>query len=127
MAVDNLKEIWDSQTASKIQFSETDIYKMTHKKSASIVKWIFYISIIEFIVMIVVPFFMKGTLSIVEKIDMLNIYYASSILSYVVAVVFIYLFYKNYKTICVHDNSKKLMTDILKTRRIVKYYVAFQL
>ena len=127
MAVDNLKEIWQSQNISKIQFSETDIYKMIHKKSASIVKWIYYISIIEFVVMIVLPFFMKDTSDQIEELHMVNFYNISNVISYTIAVIFIYLFYKNYKNICVSDNSKKLLSDILKTRRIVKSYVGFQL
>ena len=127
MAIDNLKEIWKNQEDSKIQFSELDIYKMMHKKSASIVKWIFYISIIEFLVMIILPFFMKDTSDKIEAMHMVNFYNISNIISYGIAVVFIYLFYKNYKNICVSDNSKKLLSDILKTRRIVKSYVGFQL
>ncbi len=127
MAADNLKEIWKSQNMSKIQFSESDIYSMIHKKSASIVKWIFYISIIEFVVMLIVPVFMKDTSSKMEEIHMLNLYRISNLLSYGIAVIFIILFYKNYKNICVHDSVKKLMSDILKTRKIVKSYVGFQL
>ncbi len=127
MVVDNLKEIWNSQAESKINFSESDIYKMIHKKSASIVKWIFYISIVEFIVMIVLPFFLKDNTIDMERMHMLNFYNIANVLSYVIAVVFIYLFYKNFTEISVQDTSKKLMSDILKTRRIVKYYVGFQL
>ena len=127
MAVDNLKEIWKSQEDSKIQFSELDIYKMIHKKSASIVKWIFYISIIEFLVMIIVPFFMQDTSVKMEEIHLVNFYKITNGLSYLIAIVFIYLFYKNYKAICVYDSTKKLMQDILKTRKIVKTYVGFQL
>ena len=36
---------------------------------------------------------------------------------------FIFLFYKNYKAICVLDSSKKLIKDIIKTRKIVNYYI----
>jgi hypothetical protein len=127
MAVDNLKEIWQSQDISKIQFSESEIYKMIHKKSASIVKWIFYISIIEFVVMIVLPFFMKDTSAELKEMNMINVYWITNVLSYIIAAIFIYLFYKNYRTICVFDSTKKLLSDILKTRKIVKSYVGFQL
>ena len=127
MAVDNLKEIWNSQEDSKIQFNETDINTMIHKKSTSIVKWIFYISIIEFIVMVVLPFFMKDASVQMEKMHLAKFYIISNGISYGIAVIFIYLFYKNYKAICVHDSTKKLMSDILKTRKIVKSYVGFQL
>jgi hypothetical protein len=47
--LDKLKDAWKSQDYSKHKVSTNDIYKMLHSKSSSIVKWIFYISIIEFI------------------------------------------------------------------------------
>src|SRR5690606_29670183 len=40
---------------------------------------------------------------------------------------FFYLFFRNYKRISVTDNAKLLMENILKTRRTVKNYVAFNL
>jgi len=77
--------------------------------------------------MIVLPFFLKDNTIDMERMHMLNFYNIANVLSYVIAVVFIYLFYKNFTEISVQDTSKKLMSDILKTRRIVKYYVGFQL
>ena len=35
----------------------------------------------------------------------------------------IYLFYKNYKTISILDSSKKLIKDILNTKRVVNFYI----
>jgi len=126
-ALDNLKDVWKNQKESKIQFSETDIYKMIHKKSASIVKLIFYISIIEFILLIVVPFFIKDTSVSVNELHIATFYNITNIISYAVTILFVFIFYKNYKAICVQDTSKKLMKDILKTRKTVKLYVAVQL
>lgn len=125
MAIDNLKDIWKNQEASKIQFNETDIYKMIHQKSTSIVKWIFYISIIEFILLIVVPIFIKD--NAIDELHIATFYKVTNIISYAVTAIFVFIFYRNYKAICVQDTSKKLMTDIFKTRQTVKYYVAIQL
>ena len=44
--LDLLKKDWQKNDAFE-QVSEVDIYKMLHKKSSSIVKWIFIISILD--------------------------------------------------------------------------------
>ena len=44
--LDLLKKDWQKPNTF-VQISEQDIYGMLHKKSSSIVKWIFYVSIIE--------------------------------------------------------------------------------
>ena len=44
--LDLLKKDWKKNENSFEQISEVDIYKMLHKKSSSIVKWIFYISLL---------------------------------------------------------------------------------
>ena len=47
--LDLLKKDWKKNADSFEQVSESEIYKMIHRKSSSIVKWIFIISIIEFL------------------------------------------------------------------------------
>jgi DNA-binding CsgD family transcriptional regulator len=42
-----IKKDWQKSDNSFNQISETEIYKMIHKKSSSIVKWILIISILE--------------------------------------------------------------------------------
>ena len=127
MALDNLKDIWKNQAESKIQFSETDIYKMIHKKSTSIVKWIYYISIIEFILFILPTFFLD-TSEAESEFDITMFTRVLNIINFgIIMPIFIYLFYKNYKLICVNDTAKKLMQGILKTKKIVSFYVLSQL
>lgn len=120
--LDLLKKDWNKNKTNFEQVTEKDIYKMIHMKSSSIVKWILIISIIEFILLNGISFIVNNEeyntflklhpyLAIFEKIN------------YLIIVGFIYLFYKNYKTICILDSSKKLITDILKTKRIVNYYI----
>ena len=50
-----------------------------------------------------------------------------TIVSYGILAYFIYLFFKNYKSISATDSAKVLMENILKTRRTVKQYVGFNL
>ncbi len=128
MVLDNLKDVWKNQKESAINFSESDIYKMIHKKSTSIVKWIFYISVIEFLAVIILPFIFVDS-SDVENEIYINTMFINviNILSYVVAAIFIFIFYENYKRISVTDSSHKLMNTIIKTRNTVKYYIITQL
>ncbi|MCF6349626.1 MAG: hypothetical protein L3J23_01175 [Flavobacteriaceae bacterium] len=123
--LDNLKGVWKNQKESAIQFSEIDIYKMIHKKSTSLVKWIFYISIIEF-VLFMLPNFLIDNPEI-EKLHLLSFMNISIAVSLVIGLIFMYLFYKNYKRICVSDSAKKLMADILKTKKTVNYYIIIQI
>src|SRR5690606_4038936 len=51
----------------------------------------------------------------------------SSVIHYVVLFVFVGLFYKNFKSISTESSIKILMNNILKTRRIVQYYVWYNL
>jgi len=123
--LDNLKDAWKDQKSKNIQFTESDIYKMMHKKSSSIVKWIFYISIIEFVILFTSNFFIDY--DEMKELGMQNFVTVLVTLSFIVGVVFVTLFYKNYKNICVSDSTKKLMNDILKTKKIVSTYIIIQL
>ena len=98
---------------------------MIWKKSSSIVKWIFYISIAEFVFWIAISLipinsedvtgrgaqFIKVSESILQVIAFLIIIY------------FIYQFYQNYKKISVTDSARDLMKKIIKTRKTVMRYV----
>ena len=117
------KEAWQKQDHSESQINSNAISKMIHKKSSSLVKWIFYISIIEIIVLTLVNIFIKTDWNELKDIGLYNFFIGVSILSYVIPIIFIYLFYKNYKSISVTDSTKGLMKNILKTRQTVKYYI----
>jgi len=123
--LDNLKDAWKVQKSKNIQFTESDIYNMMHKKSSSIVKWIFYISIIEFVILFASNFFIDY--DEMKELGMQDFVTVLVSLSFVIGVVFVSLFYKNYKNICVSDSTKKLMTDILKTKKTVSTYIIIQL
>lgn len=124
-----LKKDWKKETNKFPKLSYDDIYKMILKKSSSIVKWIFILSLLEFIFWSVLSFALKDNESI-KKFNNYDADYAIiplTIISYLVLGYFFFVFYKNYKSISVTDSAKSLMEKILKTRRTVKHYVAFNL
>jgi hypothetical protein len=119
--LDLLKKDWQNNNAFE-QISELEIYKMLHKKSSSIVKWILIVSIIEFVALNGISLFLNDPkydafmrlhpyMNFLEKIN------------YVIIIIFIFCFYKNYKAISVLHSAKTLIKHILKTRKIVTYYI----
>ena len=126
-----LKKDWNKSNNKYESFSDSDIYTMSHKKSSNIVKTLFYISMAELVFWVLVNFLpivlsdkMKAQL---EEMSHSWIYIGLNILSYAVIILFVYLLWNAHKAISVTDNAKKLMESILKTRRIIKYYVLYNL
>ena len=128
-----LKKHWkESSNTPENTFSATDIYNMLQKKSSNIVKTLFYITIGEFVFWILVnvlPLLFSDRYN--QSIAM--VYgdgYLDEILtvvSYAIIGLFVYLLNKSYKAISTLDNAKLLMKNILKTRKIVKFYVIYNL
>ena len=124
--LDLLKKDWQKMDKSFVQVSESDIYKMIHKRSSSIVKWIFIISILEFVVLNSLSYLMPNEKTS-ESPTVELVISVLDYLSYGVALFFMYLFYRNYRSITVTSNTKKLMECILNTRKTVRYYIIFNL
>lgn len=127
--LDLLKKDWKKREAQLPKLSYDDIYKMIWKKSSSIVKWIFLISIIEFVLphlLYLIPSWQEG-MEVYKSLGLQNFLIGISVLQYTVVFYFIYQFYRRYKEISVLDNAKDLMSKIIKTRKTVKHYVIFSL
>ncbi len=126
-----LKKDWQQREADLPKLSYDEIHKMIWKKSSSLVRWIFYISIIEFLVphlLYLIPSFRDGaSSSVTTQLGIENILIVLTVLQYGVAVYFITQFYKRYKEISVLDSAGNLMKRIMRTRRTVKHYVIFAL
>lgn len=125
-----LKRDWKKKENSFNQVSEKEIYGMLHKRSSSIVKWILIISILEFLFLRILDIstFFDEDYSNQMKLD--HIYEFEkyvTLLNFFVLSIFIYYFYKNFKSINNSSSVKKLMTDIINTRKTVKYYVWYNL
>jgi len=124
-----LKKHWNKSSTNYPSLNKADLYKLINMRSSSIVKWIFIISLLEFLGWSLISFLFDGTESL-EKMNNYNvehIFYPLTIFGYLVLFVFFFLFYKNYKSISATDNIKTLMQQILKTRKTVKQYVIFNL
>lgn len=126
--LDLLKKDWNKENPYP-QLQETDIYKMLHKKSSSIVKWILIISILEVSLWTVISFCFNSDEYLINNHSefMIPYFQALTVVNFIVTGVFIYLFYNNYRTISASNATKKLMADIVRTRRTVKYYVGYNL
>jgi uncharacterized membrane protein YhdT len=127
-ALELLKKDW-KRNANFKQVSEIEIYKMIHRSSSSIVKWIFIISIIEFVFWGVIAFLVKDT----EGMKRFNNYHADNIIiplmaiGYVILAYFFFQFFMNYRKISATDNAKKLIDNIIRTRKTVYQYVWFNI
>ncbi|MAU14385.1 MAG: hypothetical protein CMH46_02460 [Muricauda sp.] len=124
-----LKKDWQKREADLPKLSYEQIYPMIKKKSSSIVKWIFYISIIEFVFWAGINIIFSGP-ETMEELKAMHIYkvvMALNIVNYAIILYFIYKFYINYKKISFTDSSKNLMKTILKVKRTVTQYVWFNL
>ncbi|GAA3555588.1 hypothetical protein [Snuella lapsa] len=127
-----LKKDWNKENGGFKKKTTDELYAMLHKKSSSIVKILFYISVAELIFWIIInsiPYMASK-----EYQKKLNTIYDNeflftglTILSYGIILLFIYLLFKSHKSISVTDSAKKLMESILKTRSVIKYYVLYNL
>jgi hypothetical protein len=123
-----LKSNWKKQENSFQKLSYNDIYNLLHKKSSSIVKWIFIICVAEFIFWGALTLFIPESLyDNSAKFNLKKMLFTVQKVHYVVMLVFIYFFYKNFKSISVIDSTKVLMNKIISTRNTVNYYVYYNL
>ncbi|MGI9546914.1 MAG: hypothetical protein ACR2MM_06750, partial [Flavobacteriaceae bacterium] len=124
-----LKKDWQKKEGMLPKLSYDEIYSMLWKKSSSIVKWIFIISVIEFVLphlLYLLPSVRDG-MDFYEQLGVKNLMIGISIVNYVVVFYFIYQFYKRYREISVLENASNLMRRIIRTRRTVKHYIIFAL
>ena len=127
--LDNYKKAWDNQPEDTNKVSSLEIYKMAQSKSSSIVKWIFIIGILEFVVLNSLYFFidLDEARKEYEKLGIENFVFYSQIAAYIILFYFLAKFYQNYKRISAIESTKTLMKKILKTRKTVRNYVLFNL
>ena len=126
--LDLLKKDWQKSDNFK-QLSENDIYGMLQKKSTSIVRSLLIISILEFFLWIFINIFYENDDFLLDKkLDTFE-----TVINYLeyfgffVILIFIYLLYHKYKKISVTASVKQLMIAILNTKKIVQYYVWYNL
>ncbi len=124
-----LKKDWQKKEGHLPKLTYDEIYKMLRSKSSSIVKWIFYISIVEFIFWIALFFVpvQGGELASDGAKVYQNIELGLEIIRYAALIYFIFKFYKNFQKITVTESARTLMKRIISTRKTVMQYVWFNL
>ena len=129
MDLANYKKVWKNQPEEKNKISALEIYKMTQSKSNSIVKWIFIIGLLEFVFWFAINYLStkNGALEPYEKLNLINFIENFNYFHYVVVVLFLILFYRNFSLISTVDDTKTLMKNILLVRKTVKWYVYYNL
>lgn len=121
-----LKEQWQNREQELPKLSYQDIYQMLLKKSSSMVKWIFLISIGELLFWTILAFFVpESSREFNNSMGLKSAFLIINIIHYCIFALFIYLFYINYRSIKVTDTVKELMRSILNTRKTVKYFVIY--
>ena len=128
MDLEKYKKSWENQPEETNKVSNVDVYKMSHSKSSSIVKWIFIIGILELIFWTSINFMIpQKYMEFYKDFKIMDFLKISTYLHYVVIVIFLVLFYKNYNAVSITDSTKRLMNKILSVRKTVKYYVYYNL
>jgi hypothetical protein len=120
-----LKNDWKKKDHSFNQITEKEIYGMLHKRSSSIVKWIFIISVCEFSLWIAASLLMRNN----EKVnkfydyDKFHVMTILEFINYGILIYFIIKFYKNYREINTTQPIKSLIKNVLNTRKTVQTYI----
>lgn len=122
-----LKKDWEKQAGNYPKLSYEAIRKMIWKRSSSIVKWIFVISILEFLFWAILNIFLadEAYWREMELINLKEFTVGVYIVGYAITFYFIWQFYRNYIKISSTDDSATLMKNIIKTRKTVKCYIGY--
>ena len=127
MKLEDLKNKLAKQDFSQ-SYSKEEIKGFLQKKSTHSIKWIFYLSIVEFVLYLSFPLLAPNYLDSFDYYKNLNLFEFSivtTILCYVLLLYFMWHFFQNYKKISVANSIKDHLTAILNTRRAVNQYFYF--
>lgn len=128
MKLADYKKAWGNQPEDD-KVSSVEIYKMTQSKSTSIVKWIFIIGLAEFAFWTFLNILLSGMnyVEIYEELNLMKYINFSYYFHFVVIILFLIIFYRNYTAVTTVDNTKTLMRNIIRVRKTVKYYVLYNI
>ena len=127
--LEDLKNKWAEQDFSQ-SYSKEEIKSFLQKKSTHSIRWIFYLSIAEFLLYLSFPLLVPNYLDSFDYYKSLNLYEFSittTFLGYVLLLYFMWRFFQNYKNISVANSVKNHLSAILKTRRAVNQYFYFNI
>ena len=137
--LDPLKKTWQEQEVQP-KYDSPQIEAMLNKSSRNYVKYILWISIAEFLVILGLNFYYSfigddsesfmnilGKLGIENTVelqaDFVHLYFVLKVVSLVLTGVFVVLFYQNYKKINVESNLKKFILQIISFKKTVNIFI----
>ena len=123
-----LKRKWQDQDQNLPRLTFDEIYRMLLKKSSSIVKLILFISIAEIIFWTCLALLLpESSQKFTKDLGLNEVMWIANVLYYTVFIIFIFIFYKNYRNISTTDSVKELMRNIIRTRKTVKYFIIYNI
>lgn len=137
--LDSFKKTWQEQPVQQ-KYNNNEILQMLNRKSRNYVKYIFWISVFEFLLFSVLGLFYffqgednNGFLNVLERLgakktpeverNFDHIYLALKISSLLVTAYFVYKFYQNYRKIRVEENLKGFITQIITFKKTVNAFI----
>ncbi|MGC5742887.1 beta-carotene 15,15'-monooxygenase [Chryseobacterium sp. NFX27] len=137
--LDSFKKTWQEQPVQP-KYDSSEILQMLNRKSRNYVKYIFWISVAEFLFFSVLGlfYFFQGEESdsfrkILEKLgaqkapeietNFDHAYLAIKILSLLITAYFVLKFYQNYRKIKIEENLKDLIIRIMKFKKTVNAFI----
>lgn len=137
--IDNFKKTWQEQKVPPI-YSSTEIEAMLNKSSRNYVKYILWISIAEFLIILCLNIYytflgddsnnfisILGRLGVQDsaelQADFAHLYFILKIISLILTAIFVVKFYLNYRRIHVEANLKKLILQIITFKKTVNLFI----
>ncbi|MFD2697739.1 hypothetical protein ACFSQ0_07015 [Mesonia sediminis] len=122
-----LKKDWKKQEKALPQYKIEELRQMVYKRSNSLIRNIFIISIVEFLLSCALSVWLIDDeyWQLVTHLHLKTVTQILLVTSYAITLFFIYLFYHNYKKITPQDSTRVLMKKILRTRMTVRYYIIY--
>lgn len=122
--LDDLKKQWGKQTFEK-KYSKEELNSILQQKSSHSIRWIFYLSFVEFVLYLALPLFLPNYGNAFLYYKTLHLYgfsIGTSLLGYAILIFFMWRFYLNYKQINIDASVSHHLKTILNTRRTVNLY-----
>lgn len=137
--LDQFKKTWQDQEV-KPKYDTIEIESMLNKSSRNYVKYILWISLAEFLVILCLNIYYlfwgndtESFMNIFEKLgieksmvieaNFEHLYFGLKIISLMLTAFFVILFYRNYIKIRIESNLKKLILQIIKFKKTVNFFI----
>ncbi len=137
--LDNFKKSWQEQEVQP-KYNSTEIEAMLNKSSRNYVKYILWISIAEFLIILCMNIYYtflgddsNSFIKILARLGVQNsrelqtsfgnLYLILKVISLIITAFFVVSFYHNYRKINIESNLKKLILQIIRFKKTVNLFI----